>query len=81
MYEIYEVKNSKMGINYGSDKVRFLQPIKVNSKVKMVAKLLEVTEAPNNGLKMKIEGTYFVENIPRPVCVAELLSVIYWQID
>lgn len=77
MYEIYEVKNSKMGINYGSDKVRFLQPIKVNSKVKMVAKLLEVTEAPNNGLKMKIEGTYFVENNPRTVCVAELLSVIY----
>ncbi|OYU67664.1 MAG: Zn-dependent oxidoreductase [Cytophagaceae bacterium BCCC1] len=77
MFDIYEVKNSKMGINYGSDKVRFLQPIKVNSKVKMVAKLLEATEAPNNGLKMKIEGTYFVENNPRPVCVAELLSVIY----
>jgi NADPH:quinone reductase len=77
MYEIYEVKNSKMGINYGSDKVRFLQPIKVNSKVKMVAKLLEVTEAANNGLKMKIEATYFVENNPRPACVAELLSVIY----
>lgn len=77
MFDIYEVKNSKMGINYGSDKVRFLQPIKVNSKVKMVAKLLEATEAPNNGLKMKIEGTYFVENNPKPVCVAELLSVIY----
>jgi NADPH:quinone reductase-like Zn-dependent oxidoreductase/acyl dehydratase len=77
MYEIYEVKNSKMGINYGSDKVRFLQPIKVNANIKMVAKLLEATEAPNGGLKMKIEGTYFVENNPRPVCVAELLSVIY----
>jgi len=77
MYEIYEVKNSKMGINYGSDKVRFLQPVKVNSKVKMIAKLLEATEAPNGGLKMKIEATYFVENNPRPVCVAELLSVIY----
>jgi NADPH:quinone reductase len=75
--DIYEVKNSKMGINYGSDKVRFLQPIKVNANIKMVAKLLEVTEAPNNGLKMKIEATYFVENNPRPVCVAELLSVIY----
>ncbi len=74
---IYEVKNSKMGINYGSDKVRFLQPIKVNSNIKMVAKLIEVIDAPNGGLKMKIEATYFVENNPRPVCVAELLSVIY----
>ena len=75
--DIYEVKNSKMGINYGSDKVRFLQLIKVNSKVKMVAKLLEATDAPNGGLKMKIEASYFVENNSRPVCVAELLSVIY----
>ena len=75
--EIYEIKNSKMGINYGSDKVRFLQPIKVNAKLKMVAKLLEVTDAPNKGLKMKVEATYFVEDNPKPVCVAELLSVIY----
>ena len=75
--EIYEIRNSKMGINYGSDKVRFLQPVKVNAKLKMVAKLLEVTDAPNNGLKMKIEATYFVENNPKPVCAAELLSVIY----
>lgn len=66
-----------MGINYGSDKVRFLKPVKVNSKLKMVAKLLEVTESSNNGLKMKVEATYFVENNPNPVCVAELLSVIY----
>jgi NADPH2:quinone reductase len=75
--DIYEVKNSKMGINYGSDKVRFLQPIKVNSNIRMVAKLIEVIDAPNGGLKMKIEATYFVENNPRPVCLAELLSVIY----
>ena len=75
--EIYEIKNTKMGINYGSDKVRFLKPIKVNTKLKMVAKLLEVTESANNGLKMKIEATYFVENNPNPVCIAELLSIIY----
>jgi NADPH2:quinone reductase len=75
--EIYEIKNTKMGINYGYDKVRFLKPVKVNTKLKMVAKLLEVTESANNGLKMKIEATYFVENIPNPVCIAELLSIIY----
>ena len=75
--EIYEIKNTKMGINYGSDKVRFLKPVKVNAKLKMVAKLLEATESANNGLKMKIEATYFVENNPNPVCIAELLSIIY----
>ena len=77
MYELYEVKNAKMGINYGADKVRFLQPVKVNTKIRMTAKLIEAVDVPNNGLKMKIEGTYFVENNPKPVCVAELLSIIY----
>jgi acyl dehydratase len=52
MYEIYEVKNSKMGINYGSDKVRFLQPIKVNSNIKMIVpnylRLNKQTCTPNS---------------------------------
>ncbi len=77
MYQLYEVKNAKMGINYGTDKVRFLQPVKVNTKIRITAKLIEAVDVPNNGLKMKIEGTYFVENNPKPICVAELLSVIY----
>ncbi len=77
MYEIYEVKNTKMGINYGSDKVRFLKPVLSGSKVKMKASLKEVSEMPNDGLKMIVSANFYIENNEKPVCVADLISVIY----
>jgi NADPH:quinone reductase len=78
MEQTYEVKNSLMGINYGTDKVRFLQPVKSGSKLTLVSKLVEAVEAPNNGVKMKVEAAYYVSGSEKPVCVAELLSVVYF---
>ena len=37
-------ENLVMGLNYGSDKVRFLMPVKVGKRVRSVQKILEVTE-------------------------------------
>lgn len=75
--QIFEIKNSRMGINYGADKIRFLRPIKKDSKIKLSARLLEATDAPNNGLKLKIEANYYTEDSKNPACVAEYLSIIY----
>lgn len=75
--EIYEMPFAKMGINYGVDKLRFIAPVKVNSRIKMKAKLISVEPAKNDGLKLKIEALYFVEGHDKPVCSAELLSVVY----
>lgn len=73
--EIYEMPFVKSGINYGVDKVRFLAPVKVNDRIKMSARLLEAEPSRNKGLKMRLGVTYFVEG--KPICVAELLSVLY----
>ncbi len=78
MDQTYQIKNSLMGINYGTDKVRFLQPVKSGSKFTLVTKLVEAVEAPNNGVKMKIEAAYYVGKNEKPVCIAELLSVVYF---
>jgi NADPH:quinone reductase len=78
MEQTYEIKNSLMGINYGTDKVRFLQPVRSGGKLTLVSKLVEAVEAPNNGIKMKIEAAYYVSGSEKPVCVAELLSVVYF---
>ena len=78
MEQTYQIKNSIMGINYGTDKVRFLQPIKSGSKITMVTKLVEAVEAPNNGIKLKIEAAYYTKSSDKPVCIAELLSVVYF---
>ena len=64
------------GINYGSDKVRFTNMVRVGKRVRMRQKLLSV-EAKSGGLQMKNECTIEIEGEERPACVAETISVIY----
>lgn len=59
--QIVEVRNLKMQVNYGIEKFRFNQPVLVNSRVRLVAKVIAasnlrgVTKA-NIGVKLEIEG-------------------------
>ena len=59
--QIMDVQNLKMQVNYGIEKFKFNQPVLVNSKVRLVAKLKSavnlrgVTKA-NIGVKLEIEG-------------------------
>jgi len=59
--QIVDVQNLKLQVNYGIEKLKFNQPVKVNSKVRLVAKVDEVlnlrgvTKA-TIGVKLEIEG-------------------------
>lgn len=59
--QIVDVRNLKMQVNYGIEKFKFNQPVLVNSKVKLVAKVNEavnlrgITKA-TIGVKLEIEG-------------------------
>ncbi|NOR20986.1 MAG: MaoC family dehydratase [Xanthomonadales bacterium] len=64
-----------MGINYGSDKVRYLQPVKVNSRVRSKATIKEITENPGGQLLVKISVAVEIENEKRPALIAEILSL------
>jgi len=64
-----------MGINYGSDKVRYLQPVKVNSRVRSKAKIEEITEKPGGQLLIKVSVAVEIENEDRPALIAEILSL------
>ena len=70
------VKGVTRGINYGSDKVRFTNMVRVGKKVRMRQKLLAV-EAKAGGLQMKNECTIEIEGEERPACVAETISIVY----
>lgn len=64
------VEGTVMGLNYGFEKVRFLNPVKVNSKIRARVELAEVSEKPgnrvliNNKITIEIEG----EKVPALVC-------------
>jgi acyl dehydratase len=70
------VEGTVMGINYGCDKVRFMSPVKVDSEVRVRARLLDVTEKPGNRLLIKNEITMEINGEDRPAYIAEWLTMI-----
>jgi NADPH:quinone reductase len=76
-YELFSIKSAKMGLNYGSNKVRFISPVPSGSRVRMRAVLKDVEAMQPAGAKITIEATFELEGSEKPACVAELLSVVY----
>jgi acyl dehydratase len=70
------VKGVTRGINYGSDKVRFTNMVRVGKRIRLRQKLIGV-EPKSGGLQIKNECTIEIEGEARPACVAETMSVIY----
>ncbi|HEY5775478.1 MAG TPA: MaoC family dehydratase [Xanthomonadales bacterium] len=64
-----------MGINYGTDKVRFSQPVKVNSRVRARARIEKVSERSGGQFMVKTSVTLEVEDRQRPAVIAEILSL------
>ena len=74
--EIMKFEGFAFGINYGLNKVRFPAPLPVGTKVRMRAKLKELTDIPG-GAQMNVEVTFEREGGDKPVCVAETLARVY----
>ena len=70
------VKGVTRGINYGSDKVRFTNMVRVGKRVRLRQKLLGV-EPKSGGIQLRSQCTVEIEGEDRPACVAETLSLIF----
>ncbi|WP_394991306.1 zinc-binding dehydrogenase [Emticicia sp.] len=77
MYEMFKVESAQMGLNYGTNKVRFISPVPVNSRVRMKATLKAIEDMQPSGAKLIIDAVFELDGSEKPACVAELLSVIY----
>ncbi len=62
-----------MGVNYGVEKVRFPAPVKVGTRVRAGAELIEVSEI-TGGLQTLIRITVETEGSDKPNCVIDSLS-------
>ena len=69
------LEGTKMGLNYGLDKVRFLSPVPVNSEVRIVMKCLSITEKNPGQFLAKNEVTMEIKGVEKPAFVAETLSM------
>ncbi|TWX68087.1 MaoC family dehydratase [Colwellia demingiae] len=64
-----------MSINYGFDKVRFINPVKVNSRIRCHAKTIEIIEKKPGQLIFKTEVTIEIEGEDKPALTALWLSM------
>ena len=67
------ITESKMGVNYGLNKVRFTSPVPVGSRLRARMKLLACAPVPDNGMQMTWEVKVEREGAEKPVCIAESL--------
>lgn len=75
--ESIAITQVRMGVNYGLNKVRFVAPVPVNSRLRAHLKLLASDAIDNGGRQQTWEVTIEREGATKPVCVAESLSRAY----
>jgi acyl dehydratase len=72
-----EIRNSRMGVNYGLNKVRFTSPVPVGSRLRARMKLLSCEPIENHGVQMAWLVTVEREGSDKPACIAESLTRRY----
>jgi acyl dehydratase len=75
--QAFTIKSVKMGLNYGLNKVRFPNPVPVNSELRMLTSIKEIEELANNGIKVTFSCTIEIKGQKKPACVAEFLAALY----
>lgn len=63
-----------MGVNYGFDKVRFVSPVPVGSRIRATSEVVDVTLKDPNNLQVTRRFTIEVEGSDRPACVADWIT-------
>jgi acyl dehydratase len=74
--ELLDVQGVTTKVNYGLNKVRFPSPVKVGSRIRLVAKLTDVEEVPG-GVQVTVDGAIEIEGGAKPAAVLQSLSRFY----
>jgi len=69
------LEGTKMGLNYGLDKVRFLSPVPVDSEVRIRMECLDISEKNPGQFLSKTKVTMEIKGVEKPAYIAETLSL------
>jgi acyl dehydratase len=72
-----KVLETRMSVNYGLNKVRFIAPVPVGSRLRARMKLLKSELIDQGGAQMTWEVAIEREGASKPVCVAESVARHY----
>jgi acyl dehydratase len=74
---LMKIEQRRRGLNYGSNKIRFISPVPAGSRIRLRQKLLKAEEVEDNGVRLTNQMTIEVEGSERPAMVAEIMSIVY----
>ncbi len=71
------IQGTKMGVNYGLNKVRFMAPVKSGKRIRGRFKLLDVSERQPGTLQSTVEVSVEIEDEAKPALIAEWVTLAY----
>ena len=77
MPELIDVR-MKMGVNYGTDKVRFPAPVKVGQRVRGSGEIIALEPTKDGAVQSTLRLTVEIEGSNKPACVADTISRYYF---
>lgn len=79
--EIFLIDHIRMGLNYGVNKARFPQAVRVNSQVRLSVDLSDVTAAAEDAVDAHYHCLIEIADLAKPACVADIIFRYYPEID
>ena len=72
-----QIQNSSKTLNYGSDKVRFINPVKAGSHVRLNRTIISCEETKNGGYRVVNKCELEIKNESKPAFIAETISLVF----
>ena len=72
--QCFVVENVRMGINYGFNKVRFIAPVVVDSRVRVRSRLADVAKTDESTVHLTVEHTVEIDGSGKPAAIAEMIG-------
>ena len=76
-WEVYTIEGARLSVNYGLNKLRFITPVKVGSRVRAHLAVANVEDVPGDALQVAMNVTIELEGAEKPAAVAETLTRVY----
>lgn len=74
--ELIEVRGVSMGVNIGTDNLRFLNPVRSGARIRGIGELVKAEEA-KGGVQAVVRVTVEIEDQEKPACVVDTISRFY----
>jgi acyl dehydratase len=69
--KLLEINGMSMSVNYGLEKVRFPNPVRVGSKIRLAGKVASVEDVTGDGVQMVLDFAVEIDGATKPACVAQ----------